>query len=80
MGYGPSIGGSKSPFMLISIPLVLLGIFRYQMLSDLNHNKLENQYQINFLETPENVILTDKPIQVIVGFWLLIIICVGLFS
>jgi len=78
--YGPAIGGSKSPFMMISIPLVLLGIFRYQMLSDMNHNKLENQYQINILETPENVILTDKPIQVIVGFWLLIVICVGLFS
>jgi len=78
--YGPSIGGAKSPFMMVSIPLVLLGIFRYQMLSDLNHNNLENKYQINILETPENVILTDKPIQVIVGFWLLIILCVGLFN
>ena len=78
--YGPAIGGAKSPFMMISIPLVLLGIFRYQMLSDFNHNNLENQYQINILETPENVIFADKPIQLIVGFWLLIIIFVGLFS
>ena len=78
--YGPAIGGSKSPFMMLSIPFVLLGIFRYQMLSDLNHNNFENQYQINILETPENVILTDKPIQVIVVCWLFIIICVGLIS
>ncbi len=78
--YGPAIGGSKSPFMMVSIPLVMLGIFRYQMLSELNHNNLENQYHINILETPENVILTDKPIQLIVGFWLLIIIYVGLFT
>ena len=48
--YGPSIGGAKSPLMMVSIPLVLLGIFRYQMLSDLNHNDLENKYQINILE------------------------------
>ena len=31
-------------------------------------------------ETPENVIFTDKPIQIIVGVWLLIIIYVGLFT
>ena len=78
--YGPAIGGSKSPFMMITIPLVMLGIFRYQMLSDLSQDNIENQYQINILETPENVIFTDKPIQFIVGFWLLIIIYVGLFT
>jgi len=78
--YGPAIGGSKSPFMMVSIPLVMLGIFRYQMLSDFSQDNINNQYQINILETPENIILTDKPIQVIVGFWLLIIIFVGLFT
>ena len=78
--YGPAIGGSKSPFMMMTIPLVMLGIFRYQMLSDLSQDNIENQYQINILETPENVIFTDKPIQFIVGFWLLIIIYVGLFT
>ena len=78
--YGPAIGGSKSPFMMVSIPLVMLGIFRYQMLSDFSQDNINNKYQINILETPENIILTDKPIQVIVGFWLLIIIFVGLFT
>ena len=78
--YGPAIGGSKSPYMMITIPLVMLGIFRYQMLSESNQNSLENKYQLNILETPENVILNDKPIQLIVGFWLLIIIYTGLFN
>ena len=78
--YGPAIGGSKSPYMILTIPLVMLGIFRYQMLSESNQNSLENKYQLNILETPENVILNDKPIQLIVGFWLLIIIYAGLFN
>ena len=78
--YGPAIGGSKSPYMILTIPLVMLGIFRYQMLSESNQNSLENKYQLNILETPENVILNDKPIQLIVGIWLLIIIYAGLFN
>ena len=78
--YGPSIGGSKSPYMMITIPLVILGIFRYQMLSELKQNKIENQLKIHLLETPENVILHDKPIQIIVSSWILIIVYIGLLT
>ena len=78
--YGPTIGGSKSPYMMITIPLVMLGIFRYQMLSDFNQNSLKNKIKVNLLETPENVILADKPIQIIVSSWLLITIYIGLFT
>ena len=35
--YGPMIGGSKSQWMMVTIPLVMLGILRYQMLSDNFH-------------------------------------------
>ena len=77
--YGPSIGGSKSPFMIITIPLVMLGIFRYQMLSDIKQNRLLKKSNIN-LETPEKIIFTDKPIQIIVLSWLLIIIYIGFAS
>ena len=78
--YGPSIGGSESPHMIITIPLVMLGIFRYQMLSDSNQNIIEDRFRINLLETPENVLLSDKPIQIIVSSWLLIVIYIGLFT
>ena len=77
--YGPSIGGSKSPFMIITIPLVMLGIFRYQMLSDIKQNRIFKKSDIN-LETPEKIIFTDKPIQIIVLSWLLIIIYIGFAS
>ena len=77
--YGPSIGGSKSPFMIITIPLVMLGIFRYQMLSDIKQNRILKKSNIN-LETPEKIIFTDKPIQIIVLSWLLIIIYIGFAS
>ena len=77
--YGPSIGGSKSPLMIITIPLVMLGIFRYQMLSDIKQNRILKKSNIN-LETPEKIIFTDKPIQIIVLSWLLIIIYIGFAS
>jgi len=77
--YGPSIGGSKSPLMIITIPLVMLGIFRYQMLSDIKQNRIFKKSNIN-LETPEKIIFTDKPIQIIVLSWLLIIIYIGFVS
>ena len=77
--YGPSIGGSKSPFMIITIPLVMLGIFRYQMLSEIKQNRILKKSNIN-LETPEKIIFTDKPIQIIVLSWLFIIIYIGFAS
>ena len=77
--YGPLVGGSKSPYMIITIPLVILGIFRYQMLSDIKQNRIYKKSNIN-LETPEKIIFTDKPIQIIVLSWLLIIIYVGVAS
>lgn len=77
--YGPSIGGSKSPFMVFTIPLVMLGIFRYQMLSEIKQNRILRKSNIN-LETPEKIIFTDKPIQIIVLSWLLIIIYIGFAS
>tara|TARA_Y100001978_G_scaffold203433_1_gene229284 strand:+ start:2139 stop:3071 length:933 start_codon:yes stop_codon:yes gene_type:complete len=77
--YGPIIGGAKSPLMIITVPFVILGIFRYQMLSELNdEGKKNSNVKVNILETPENVILNDKPIQIIVASWLLIIISIGL--
>ena len=44
--YGPIIGGAKSSLMLLTIPLVILGLFRYQMLSEnkTQENNDEDKY------------------------------------
>ena len=78
--YGPSIGGSSSKYMMITIPLVILGIFRYQMLSDINQNSPYPVLKGNLLETPENIILVDKPIQIIISIWFFISISIGLLT
>lgn len=57
----------------------MLGIFRYQMLSDIKQNRILKKSNIN-LETPEKIIFTDKPVQIIVLSWLLIIIYIGFAS
>ena len=78
--FGPQVGGSSSPLMIITIPLVILGIFRYQMLGDNIHKKINEKSKTNSLETPEKVLLTDKPIQMIVSSWLLLTLYIGYLS
>ena len=78
--YGPSIGGSSTQHMMISIPLVILGIFRYQMLSDINQNSPGVILKSNLLETPENVILVDRPMQIIISIWLFILISIRILN
>ena len=70
--YGPIIGGAKSSWMILTIPFVILGVFRYQMLSENKSQENEFTFSTNILETPELVILHDKPIQIIVLCWLFI--------
>ena len=50
--FGPQVGGSPSSLMIITIPLVLLGIFRYQMLGENSQKKIYNQFTYK-LESPE---------------------------
>lgn len=78
--YGPSVGGSRSQYMLITIPLVILGIFRYQILSDINQNSPSSISKRNLLETPEQIILLDRPLQIIISMWLCISISIGLLT
>ena len=53
--YGPEIGSSKSKFMVLTIPLVMLGMFRYQLLSNIT-----DKNNLSILESPENVVLRDR--------------------
>ena len=72
--YGPEIGSSKSKFMVLTIPLVMLGMFRYQLLSNIT-----DKNNLSILESPENVVLRDRPMQLILVSWLLLIAILSLY-
>ena len=70
---GPVVNGATTPWMMLTIPFVLYGIFRYQLLSDPNervvHKKLNNEEQIT--ERPDEVLLSDTPILLTVVGWII---------
>ena len=71
---GPQVGGATTPWMLLTLPFVLYGIFRYQLLSDpeeivrRSDTRLE---QGGSSERPEEVLLTDLPIFITVLGWII---------
>ena len=78
---GPSLNGAPSSWMLISVPFVLVGIFRYQLLSDPSdqeRRKSKNSYISS--EMPEEILLRDRGIQLSILGWLVTILGVGIGS
>ena len=68
---GPSFQGASTPWMLLTFPFVLYGIFRYQLLSD--PKLAERIHGSDSLggksERPEEILLTDRPILLTVLGW-----------
>ena len=76
---GPSLNGASTSWMLLSVPFVLIGIFRYQLISDPSENerrKVINPYLST--EMPEEILLRDKGIQLSLLAWLITVIFVGI--
>ena len=77
MGYalwssGPQVNGAVTPWMMLTFPFVLSGIFRYQMLS-------EQQKEVSKsgkTERPEEVLLTDVPMLLTVLAWVITILTI----
>ena len=68
---GPIVGGAPTPWMLLTLPFVLYGIFRYQLLSDPDEIGRRHS-SADFggkTERPEEVLLTDRPMALIVLGW-----------
>jgi hypothetical protein len=70
---GPVVKGASTSWMILTIPFVIYGIFRYQLLSDPQEiarrsNDIEGGGQT---ERPDEVLLNDKPILLTVLTWLL---------
>ncbi|PSF37905.1 decaprenyl-phosphate phosphoribosyltransferase [Aphanothece hegewaldii CCALA 016] len=67
---GPQIKGASTPWMMITFPFVLYGIFRYQLLSDSQNIPTEKERT----ERPEEILLTDVPILLTILSWLIVIL------
>ena len=63
---GPTLPGNN--FMMITIPIVIYGIFRYHYLIQIKHAG----------GAPEEVLLRDRPLQVTILIYLLAV-CIGLY-
>ncbi len=70
---GPSLQGAPTSEMLITIPFVLLGILRYQLLSDPEEIKRNKIKDIKFTsQNPEEILLKDRGLKLILFIWLVI--------
>jgi len=73
---GPQVRGASTPWMLITLPFALYGIFRYQFLTDPQeiYNNDTGVEQGGSSERPEEILLRDLPILLTVSGW--VVTCV----
>lgn len=76
---GPALNGASTSWMLLSVPFALVGIFRYQLLSD--PEEAERRRLLapeRTSEKPEEILLGDRGIQCTLLAWLVTVMVVGL--
>ena len=76
---GPTLKGAPTSWMLLTVPFVLVGIFRYQLLSDpeeAQRRASANPEQTT--EKPEEILLGDRGIHLTLLGWLLTVVVVGM--
>lgn len=70
---GPQLSGASTPWMMLTLPFVVYGIFRYQLLSDpqeiARKNSVSQEKGGGQTERPEEVLLKDLPLLLTVGGW-----------
>jgi decaprenyl-phosphate phosphoribosyltransferase len=79
---GPVVSGASTPWMMLTLPFVLYGVFRYQLLSD-PHEIARKSSTIEAggqTERPEEVLLSDRPLLLTVVGWILTIFCILLLK
>lgn len=70
---GPALGGASTSWMLLTVPFVLVGIFRYQLLSDPDESfRRSEQFPERNSERPEEILLGDRGIQLTLLGWLVV--------
>jgi 4-hydroxybenzoate polyprenyltransferase len=80
---GPQVSGASTPWMLLTLPFVLYGIFRYQLLSD--PDRIASRSDLGLeqggnSERPEEILLTDLPILITVLGWVVTIVVILFFK
>ncbi len=71
---GPQVSGAPTAWMLLTLPFVLYGVFRYQLLSDPDEIARKSDIgleQGGNSERPEEVLLTDFSILITVLGWVM---------
>lgn len=71
---GPVVKGAPTPWMMLTLPFVLYGVFRYQLLSDPEKSGQHSDGQTaggGKSERPEEVLLTDWPMLITVSTWVI---------
>jgi decaprenyl-phosphate phosphoribosyltransferase len=69
---GPTVRGASTPWMMLTLPFVLYGIFRYQLLSDPHEIERMNLgiERGGKTERPEEILLGDRPLLSTVLGWI----------
>jgi 4-hydroxybenzoate polyprenyltransferase len=76
---GPALNGASTTWMLLTVPFALVGIFRYQLLSDPEEAQRRRLLvPERTSEKPEEILLGDLGIQLTLYGWLLTVLIVGL--
>ena len=74
---GPTLNGADTELMLLTVPFVLVGIFRYQLLSDSFFEKESFLKDKLSTESPEEILLFDKGIKLTILGWLITILIIN---
>ena len=78
---GPALNGASTSWMLLTVPFVLVGIFRYQLLSDPEEAERRRSLDPDRTsEKPEEILLSDRGIKVTLLGWLITTAVIGVLS
>lgn len=76
---GPNLQGASTSWMMLTIPFVIFGIFRYQLVSDPEfYAKNIKDFENRVTETPEEILFKDSGIQLTLIGWIITISIIGL--
>lgn len=78
---GPALNGASTSWMLLTVPFVLVGIFRYQLLSDPEEAERRRAMDPDRTsEKPEEILLGDRGIKLTLLCWFVTTAVVGALS
>jgi decaprenyl-phosphate phosphoribosyltransferase len=75
---GPTLNGAPTSWMLLAVSFLLVGIVRYQLLSDPRESDRRRSSQPNqTTEKPGEILLSDRGIQLTLLAWLVMVTVIG---